>query len=97
MRTILLWMARSRVLKAWLPRVWFVRRAVRKFMPGETTEAALDAAEGDRPHGIGILFTRLGENLTSLADAQAVADHYHDLLDKIRALLGGGPEARSGL
>jgi len=85
MRRILLWMARSRVLKAWLPRVWFVRRAVRKFMPGETMEAALDAAEGDRPQAIGILFTHLGENLSRLADAQAVVNHYHDLLDKIRA------------
>ena len=37
------------------------------------------------PHEIGILFTRLGENLTDLTDAQSVADHYHDLLDKIRA------------
>jgi len=85
MRPILLWMARNRLLKAWLPRIWFVRRATRKFMPGETVEAALEAAETFRPSGIGILFTRLGENLTEMAEAQAVADHYHDLLAKIRA------------
>ena len=78
-------MARSQFLKASLPRLWFVRRAVHRFMPGETMAEALDAAEGDRPHEIGILFTRLGENLTDLTDAQSVADHYHDLLDKIRA------------
>ncbi|MEX0710622.1 MAG: proline dehydrogenase family protein [Chloroflexota bacterium] len=85
MRHVLLWMARSRFLKRWLPRLWFVRRATRRFMPGETVEEALDAAEAFRPLGIGILFTHLGENLTDLADAQAVADHYHDLLDKIGA------------
>ena len=85
MRHLLLWMARSRLLKRWLPRIWFVRRATRRFMPGETVEEALDAAEFFRPHGIGILFTQLGENLTELAEAEAVADHYHRLLDMIAA------------
>jgi proline dehydrogenase len=85
MRHLLLWMARNRFLKRWLPRIWFVRRATRRFMPGETVEEALDAAEFFRPLGIGLLFTKLGENLTDLSEAQAVADHYHDLLDKIAA------------
>jgi proline dehydrogenase len=85
MRHLLLWMARNRLLKRWLPRIWFVRRATRRFMPGETVEEALDAAEFFRPHGIGILFTRLGENLTELAEAEAVAEHYHRLLDMIAA------------
>jgi proline dehydrogenase len=85
MRHFLLWMARNRLLKRWLPRIWFVRRAVRRFMPGETVEEALDAAEFFRPHGIGILFTHLGENLTELAEAEAVAEHYHALLDMIAA------------
>ena len=85
MRQILLWMARNRFLKRWLPRIWFVRRATRRFMPGETVEEALDAAEFFRPLRIGILFTQLGENLTELPEAQAVADHYHGLLDRIAA------------
>jgi proline dehydrogenase len=85
MRTLLLWMARNRFLKHHLPRLWFARRAVRKFMPGETIEEALDAGETFRPLGIGILYTHLGENLTTLEQAQAVADHYHDMLDKIHA------------
>jgi len=85
MRQLLLWMARNRFLKRWLPRIWFVRRAVRRFMPGETVEEALDAAEFFRPHKMGVLFTQLGENLADLSEAQAVADHYHGLLDKIAA------------
>jgi len=85
MRQLLLWMARNRLLKRWLPRIWFVRRAVRRFMPGETMEEALDAAEAFRSPGIGVLFTHLGENLTDLSEARVVADHYHDLLDKISA------------
>lgn len=58
MRHLLLWMARHRLLKRWLPRIWCVRRAVRRFMPDETVEEALDAAEFFRPYGIGILFVK---------------------------------------
>src|SRR5947207_1134416 len=82
-RHILLWMARNRWLKEHLPRLPFARRAVRRFMPGETVDEALAAAEPFRAHGIGLLFTRLGENLVDLDEAQAVADHYHGLLDEI--------------
>lgn len=85
MRTILLWMARNRFLKTYLPRLWFAKRAVRKFMPGEAMEDALEASEQFRPLGIGILITHLGENLTSMDQAQTVADQYHDLLRKIMA------------
>ena len=85
MRTILLWMARNRRLKEHLPRLWFARRAVRKFMPGERVEDALEAAEQFRPLGIALLFTNLGENLERAEQAEAVADHYHDLLAKIMA------------
>jgi proline dehydrogenase len=85
MRTILLWMARNRWLKEHLPRLWFARRAVRKFMPGEQVEDALEAAEQFRPLGIALLFTNLGENIERAEQAQAVADHYHDVLAKIMA------------
>jgi proline dehydrogenase len=85
MRTILLWMARNRWLKNHLPRLWFARKAVHKFMPGEQIEDALEAAEQFRPLGIGILLTHLGENLESLDQATAVAAHYHDALDKVMA------------
>ena len=85
MRTILLWMARNPWLRARLPRFRFVRRAVRTFMPGEDLGAALDAAVACRTDGIKSAFTRLGENLTDLAEADAVADHYVTVLDEITA------------
>jgi proline dehydrogenase len=85
MRRILLWMAGNGWLRRHLPNLPFARRAVRRFMPGETIEEALDAAEQFRPLGIGILLTQLGENLADLAQAQAVADHYHRVLDLVRA------------
>ncbi len=85
MRTILLWMARNRWLKERLPRLRFVRRAVRAFMPGETAADGLAAAAAYGPQGIGSVFTILGENLTRIEEAGAVADHYHGLLDEIHA------------
>ena len=44
MRRVFLWAARNRWLKERLPRLRFMRRAVRRFMPGETLEDALAAA-----------------------------------------------------
>ena len=42
MRRVFLWAARNRWLKERLPRLRFMRRAVRRFMPGETIDDALD-------------------------------------------------------
>ena len=85
MRALLLWMARNRWLREHLPRLWFARRAVRRFMPGEDAASALAAAEKFKAEGIRSEFTRLGENVTTLDEADAVAEHYLGLLDDIRA------------
>jgi proline dehydrogenase len=85
MRKILLWFARNAWLRERLPRLPFMQRAVRRFMPGETMDDALHAAVDLQVLGIGTLYTRLGENLTDIAQAQAVADHYLELLDRIKA------------
>jgi proline dehydrogenase len=85
MRRLLLWMARNRWLRDHLPKLWFARRAVRRFMPGEDAASALDAAARFKDEGISSEFTRLGENVTSVDEADAVAEHYLGLLDEIRA------------
>ena len=85
MRRVFLWMARNAWLKAHLPRFPFMQRAVRRFMPGDTLEAALDAAEPLEAMGIGTMYTRLGENLADLAAADEVADHYIGVFDAIVA------------
>lgn len=84
MRRLLLWAARNQWLRDRLPKLPFMRRAVRRFMPGETLEAALDAAGPLQAEGIATMYTRLGENLASLAEADEVADHYIGLLDEIQ-------------
>jgi proline dehydrogenase len=85
MRRLFLWMAGNRWLRERLPRMRFTKRAVRKFMPGEDAESALVAAEAYRSDGIRAMFTRLGENLVRIEDANEVADHYLGLIDTITA------------
>jgi proline dehydrogenase len=63
----------------------FMRRAVRRFMPGATLSDALDAAAPLEAVGIGTMYTRLGENLENLAEADEVAAHYLDAIDQIVA------------
>lgn len=84
MRRILLWMAGNRWLRDRIPRLWFARRAVRRFMPGEDAASALAAGVKFQVEGISTLYTRLGENLTRLEEADEVAAHYLGLLDQIR-------------
>ena len=83
MRRLLLWMARNRFLRTNLPKLWFARRAVRRFMPGEEPEAALDAAVKFKAEGIASEFTRLGENVETLLECEDTASHYIGLMDEI--------------
>ena len=54
-------------------------------MPGEDPESALAQAEVFRERGIDTIFTRLGENIDRIEDADATADHYLGLLAQIGA------------
>ena len=60
-----------------------VRRAVSRFMPGETADDALRAAGELRGLGIGAVLTRLGESVRDATEAAAVARHYLELLDRV--------------
>ena len=80
MRGLLLWCAQNRWLASHVPRWRFARRAVRRFLPGEGFDAALKAAVDFKAEGIGALFTLLGENITDLADANKVVEHYEEVL-----------------
>jgi proline dehydrogenase len=85
MRRLLLWMARNRWLRDRLPKLWFAKRAIRRFMPGTDAASALDAGVAFRADGITSMFTRLGENITMLEEGDEVADHYIELMGDIRA------------
>lgn len=83
LRSGLLWASTNPTLKARVPRLPFIRRAVSRFMPGENLEDALAACETLRERGIGSLVTLLGENVTTAEQARAVVTHYAGVLDEI--------------
>jgi len=82
LRSALLRASQSSWLATRVPRWSMTRRAVRKFMPGETLAEALDAAQGLAADGIGAIVTELGENVTTRADAEGVARRYRETIDE---------------
>jgi proline dehydrogenase len=85
-------LARTLILKisdnAWMrehgTRVPFVRRAVSRFMPGESFDDMLGAARALATSGIDAVFTRLGENVRDRAEADGVAAHYLEGIGRVR-------------
>ncbi len=75
-RSLLLAAAKSQSLNDFALRSSVVKRATRAFMPGERPEDALDAGAALVKDGRSIIYTKLGEALTALPDADGVRDHY---------------------
>jgi proline dehydrogenase len=87
MRSVLLAGAESDWLRERAMRWRFVRRSTSRFMPGETMEEALDACrQQQQVHGTGTILTHLGENVSSLAEAEQVTSHYLALIDRVAAV-----------
>jgi proline dehydrogenase len=62
----------------------FVRRSVSRFMPGETLDEAIGAAQSLQSKSIGTVFTHLGENVADRQEARKVTEHYLEVLDRIQ-------------
>lgn len=84
-RKILLAMSTNAWLRERATKTAFVRRSVSTFMPGERLEDAMAAASAQQAQGIGTIFTKLGENLTRVEEAENVTRHYLDTLDVVQA------------
>ena len=61
----------------------FVRRSVSRFMPGESLDAALEAAHSLAQKRIASVFTNLGENVADRGEAEKVTAHYVEVLRRI--------------
>ena len=85
LRSLLLWASTNPFLAERLPTYGFVRRAVRRFMPGEAPEDALEAARRLEDKGIPSLITQLGENVETAEEVRVVVDDYLALIADIRA------------
>ena len=84
-RKILLALSTNAWLRERATKTAFVRRSVSTFMPGERLEDAMGAASVQQTQGIGTIFTKLGENIASVEEAEDVTQHYLTVLDKVKA------------
>jgi proline dehydrogenase len=80
MRSLLLWCAQNPWLSEHVPQWGFVKRAVKRFMPGEDFDAAQTAAVAFKSERIGAVFTKLGENIKAMSEATAAVEHYEHVL-----------------
>lgn len=83
MRSLLLAGSESPWLRRHAPHLPFIKKAVTRFMPGETLEDALAAAAVLGQQGIGTVLTELGENVSDAGQADEAAHHYVDALAKV--------------
>ena len=77
--------SQSRRVRGWLGGSSMDRRAVSRFMPGESLDDALAAAAEMAARGISTLVTLLGEDVTDRTQAGAITGHYLDALKAISA------------
>jgi proline dehydrogenase len=85
MRSLLLAASESPWMRRHAPQLPFIRKAVTRFMPGETLEDALRAATELRERGMSTVLTELGENVTDIGQADEVTRHYIDALTQVGA------------
>lgn len=83
MRSALLWASENQFLRNTAPKIFFVKKAVRRFMPGEHLADAIEAARTLQEKGLSTVFTHLGENITELSEAEQVTNHYLEVLSEI--------------
>ena len=82
-RQTILWASRQAWIGEQFRKRSFAKRATARFIPGETIEAALDAASSFSRGGLTSLVSNLGENVTTAAEVETVTEHYLDVLDRI--------------
>jgi len=83
-RSLLLAASENRWMRANATKLPVFRKAVKRFMPGERLDDALEAADQlQRQDGMSAIFTRLGENVTDASEADEVATHYFEAYDRI--------------
>ncbi|HEY7825624.1 MAG TPA: proline dehydrogenase family protein, partial [Candidatus Acidoferrales bacterium] len=85
MRGILLAASRNAWLRQHATRFGFMRRTVRRFLPGETAEEALAASRSLAQSGLFTVLTRLGENIKTREEAAEGTQHYLGVMERILA------------
>ena len=83
MPTLLLWLSHSKFFRSLASRLGFVRRAVLRFVAGETVDDAIRAIRELNAQGIQTTLAPLGENVENEDDARRATDDYLKVLDAI--------------
>ncbi len=83
LRSVLLWGSENEFLARRLPRYRFVKRAVRRFMPGEDLEDALRESSASSMTNKGTLLTLLGENVNEESESTEVVQSYLHALSAV--------------
>ncbi len=84
LRETLLRLSQSRWLERQVRRRKSARKTVARFLPGEDVSAALAAARTLARQEIRSVLTLLGENVTDPREAEAVTEHYLEVLARAR-------------
>jgi len=82
-RALLLFLSRRKLLRKWMETSVLARRLAARFVAGDTLEDGLEAGRRINREGIAVTFDRLGESVTSLAEAEASRDEYVRVLEEI--------------
>lgn len=83
MRNVFLRAQESTWLERQMRRRAFARKAVSRFMPGESADDAVAAAGALARMGLSSVLTELGENVSTEADVTVVRQAYEDLLRRL--------------
>lgn len=94
LRPVILAAGRSEVARRAAERLPVTRRVVRRFVPGETIESALDRVAALRSSGRFVSVDYLGEDVLSADDADAAVRTYLDLIEQLGRLDAGGDVTR---
>jgi len=82
-REIFLRASHSEWLADQLTRRSFTKKAVQRFLPGEDLDSALEATAALGEKRIPTILTLLGEDVTTTEEADAVAEHFLGILDRV--------------
>jgi len=86
LRSSLLFLSRRKALRRWMETSALVRPLTARFIAGQTLEEALEVCLRLERDGVGIMLDRLGENVTSLDEAETSRDGYLHALRRLTDL-----------
>lgn len=83
LRNLLIRLSKSQLARRWISAFPPSRRVARRFVAGETLEAAMQTARRLNDQGLLVTLNHLGEHTEVEADAHRTASEYAELLDRI--------------